>query len=112
MEGKLIVITSSDQLSAIDGDIIDCLSYAIDIHILKTSHMVCESDNVLFHKYSHNNDTSRRVIFINVNMEQEFKEMEELYYKESRRTMHPCPSDPYDRFKWFCPVCYKDFHNM
>ena len=67
MEGKLIVITSSDQLSSIDGDIIDCLSYGIDIHILKTSHMVCESDNVLFHmyrneikqvfhKYSRNND--------------------------------------------------------
>ena len=123
MEGKLIVITSSDQLSSIDGDIIDCLSYGIDIHILKTSHMVCESDNVLFHKYrkeikevfhkySRNNDTSSRVIFIDVDMEHDIKEMEEFYYKESRRTMHPCPSDPYQMFKWFCPVCYKDFHNM
>ena len=123
MEGKLIVITSSDQLSAIDGDIIDCLSYAIDIHILKTSHMVCESDNVLFHmyrkeikevfhKYSRNNDTSSRLIFINANMEHEFKMMEKFYYKESRRIIYPCPSDPFDRFKWYCPICYKDFHNM
>ena len=112
MEGKLIVITSPDQLSTIDGEIIDCLAHGIDIYILKTSHMVCESDNVLFYKYSHNNDTSSRVIFINSNMENEVKWMEDFYYKESRRTMHPCPADPYDRFKWYCPVCYKDFQNM
>ena len=108
----MIVITSHDQLSAIDGEIIDCLSYGIDIYILKTSHMVCESDNVLFYKYSRNNDTSSRLIFINANMEHEFKMMEKFYYKESRRTMYPCPSDPFDRFKWYCPICYKDFHNM
>ena len=29
----MIVITSHDQLSAIDGEMIDCLSYGIDIYM-------------------------------------------------------------------------------
>ena len=112
MEGRIVVITSHDELTAIDGDIIDNLSYGINIYILKTSHMVCESDKVMFTKYIHNNDTSSRVIFINDSMEHEFKMMENDYYTESRRTMYPCPSDPFDKFKWYCPICYKEFHNM
>ena len=111
MDGRIVVITSSEELTAIDGDILDNLSYGIDIHIMKTNHMVCESDNVRFTKYIHDKDTSRRVIFIPDSMKHEFKMIENVYYNESRRSMYPCPSDPFDRFKWYCPLCYKEFHN-
>ena len=112
MEDKMVVITSDDQVWGITADIIDCLSYSIDIHILKTSHMMCESDKVLFQKYANNNEKSIRVIFINSNLENEFREMEKYYYKESRRSLYPHPSDPFDKFKWHCPICLKKFHKM
>ena len=112
MEGRIVLITSHDELVAIDRDIVDNLSYGIDIYILKTTHMLCESDNAMFTKYIHNNDTSRRVIFIHESMEHELKMMENDYYTESRLSMYPCPSDPFDKFKWHCPICYKEFHKM
>ena len=112
MEGRIIVIKSHTELSAIDRYIIDDLSYGINIYILKKSHFVCDSDNKLFTKYINNNDTESRVIFITDNMEEELKMMEDDYYHDSRETMYPKPSDPFDRFKWYCPICHKNFSDM
>ena len=107
MEGRLVVIKSSEELTSIDGDILNDLCYGIDIHILSTNHMVCEGDNVMFTNYIHNNDPSVRVIFIPDCMINEFKIIENTYYTESRRGM-----DPLDRFKWYCPLCRIEFDTM
>ena len=104
MEGRLIVIRSSEDLTSIDGDILNDLSYGVDIHILSTNHMVCEGDNVIFTNYIHNNDPTVRVIFIPDCMINEVTIMEDTYYTESRLSM-----DPLDRFKWYCPLCRRGF---
>ena len=109
MDWRKAIIKSSE---AIDGDILNDLSYGIDIHILSTNHMVCEGDNVMFTKYIHNNDPSVRVIFIPDSMKHEFKMIENVYYTESRRGMDPCPRDPLERFKWYCPLCGIEFDTM
>ena len=107
MEGHLVVIKSSKELTSIDGDILNDLCYGLDVHILSTNHFTCEGDQVTFTNYIDNIDTSKRVIFIPDSMIDEFRTVEDVYYTESRRT-----SDPLDRFKWFCPVCNIEFHNM
>ena len=112
MEGRKVVIKSSEELTSIDGDILNALCYGLDVHILSTNHFTCEGDEVIFTNYINNNDTSKRVIFIPDNMKNEFRTVEDTYYTESRRTMEPCPSDPLDHFKWYCPVCHIEFHNM
>ena len=53
-----------------------------------------------------------RVIYITDNMIDDFETIESVYYSESRETMQPCPSDPLDHFKWYCPLCKIDFDNM
>ena len=109
MEGHLIVIKSSEELTSIDSDILNALSYGIDIHIFSTNHMVCESDqdNVIFTNYIHNKDPSVRVIFITDCMINEVKIIEDVYYTQSRLTV-----EPLERFKWHCPLCGKQFHTM
>ena len=54
MQGRVVLIKSSAELTAIDGAILDTMSYGIDIHILKFNHMVCESDSVMFTNFIHN----------------------------------------------------------
>ena len=112
MEGRQVVITSSEEVKSIDGEIMNDLYYGINIHILSTNHRACEGDNVLFNNLIHNNDPLVRVIFITDIMIREFRIMEDTYYTESRRGMDPCPRDPLDRFKWYCPVCRMEFDNM
>ena len=107
MEGRILVINSSEDLSSIDGEILNALCDGLDIHILSTNHMVCEVNQVMFTNYINNNDTSKRVIFIPDSMIDEFRTIEHVYYTESRETM-----DPLDRFKWHCPVCHVEFDNM
>ena len=53
------------------------------------SYGVCESDNVMFTNFIHNNDPSIRVIFIPDSMIHEFRIIENTYYTESRRGMDP-----------------------
>ena len=60
----------------------------------------------------HNNDPMVRVIFIKDILKHEFKIMENTYYHESRRSRHPCPQDPLEKFIWQCPVCGLEFDNM
>ena len=107
MEGRIVVIKSSEELTSLDGEILNVLCYGLDVHILSTNHITCEGDQVTFTNYINNIDTSKRVIFITDSMIDEFRTVEDVYYTESRRT-----SDPLDRFKWFCPVCNIEFHNM
>ena len=113
MEGVVCVINSSDDLTAIDSQILNNLSSGVAIYILKLSHMVCENSNsALYKKFINNKEHYRKVIFINEHMEHEFKIVENVYFEESRSTMYPCPADPMDKFKWVCPYCDKKFKNM
>ena len=107
MDGRKVVITSSDEVKYIDDEIMNDLCYGLDIHILSTNHRACEGNNVLFNNLIHNNDPLVRVIFITDIMKREFRIMEDTYYTESRRGR-----DPLDRFKWYCPVCRLEFDNM
>ena len=91
MQGRVVLIKSSAELTAIDGAILDTMSYGIDIHILKVNHMVCASDSVMFTNFIHNKETSRRAIFIPDTMENDMKIIENVYFTESRRNMSPCP---------------------
>ena len=112
MEGRRIVIESSEELNLIDGEILNALCYGIDVHILSTRHVTCEGDQVTFTNYINNCDVYKRVIYITDNMIDEFETIESVYYSGSRQTMDPCPSDPLDHFKWYCPLCKIDFDNM
>ena len=112
MEGRIIVIKSSEELTSLDGDILNMLCYGLDIHILSMNHFTCEGDQVSFTNYINNKDRSKRVMFIPDSMINELRMVEDTYYTESRLSMEPCPTDPLDRFKWHCPVCNIEFHNM
>ena len=113
MEGSKIIIRSNDDITSIDTAILDNLSEGVAIYVMKISHMVCENaDNAVFHVFTHNLEHFRKCIFVEDIMVNELKIVENVYYNESRRTYYPCPSNPMARFKWLCPFCDRQFHEM
>ena len=108
MEGTMIQINSSADLTAIDNIILDNLYNGVAIYVLKFSHIVCEnSDTVLYNNFINNKEQCRKVLFIGDHMENELKIVENIYFHESRRT-----TGPLDKFKWLCPFCQKKFKKM
>ena len=107
MEGRMVMITNSAELNAIDRDILNDLCYGIDIYVLNVNHVVCSSDTGHFDSIIHNEKATIRVIFISANMVNEMKIIEEVYYSESGETL-----DPLDRFRWHCPVCQLHYDDM
>ena len=108
MEGRMVMITNSAELTAIDGDILNDLCYGIDIYVLNVNHVVCPSDTGHFDSIIHNEKATSRVIFISANMVKEMKIIEEVYYTESGDPF----LDPLDRFRWYCPVCKCHYDDM
>ena len=90
----------------IDGDILNDLSYGIDIHVLSNNH-VCAGDTGIFDNFIHNENPTIRVLFISANMVNEMKIMEDVYHNESSESL-----DPLDCFRWYCPVCQLHYDDM
>ena len=113
MEGRVCIVRSPGDLSAIDKDLLNDLCHGLDIHILNVTHITeCDVDRDRFETLINNNDRQIRIIFIPLNMVEQFKITESTFYEESRRTFDPCPSDPLQTFKWHCPTCSKAFYDM
>ena len=113
MEGRVCIVRSHGDLSAIDKELLNDLGHGLDIHILKVTHITeCDGDRAKFDTLIHNNDRQIRIIFIPVDMVEQFKITESTFYEESRLTLYPCPSDPLEKFKWHCPTCSKAFYDM
>ena len=113
MEGRVCVVRSHSELSAIDKELLNDMCHGVEIYILKDTHITkCGGDRSRFNTLIRNNDRSLRIIFIPVDMVEQFKIVESTYYEESRRNFYPVPGDPLDHFKWYCPTCSKAFHDM
>ena len=113
MEGRVCVVRSHGELSAIDKELLNDLCHGLDIYILKDTHITkCDGDRAKFNTLIRNNDRSMRIIFIPVDMVEQFKIVESTYYEESRRTLYPVPPSPLEKFKWHCPTCSKAFYDM
>ena len=111
MEGRVCIVRSYGDLSDIDKDLLNNLCHGLDIHILKVNH-ITECDGDYFNTLILNNDRQIRMIFIPVDMIEQFKIVERTYYEESRRNLYPVPGDPLEKFKWYCPTCSKAFYDM
>ena len=113
MDGRQVVIKKSEEINYIDHFIMNDLCHGLNIYIVNAKHLrTCKGNKELFNKVIHNNDPMVRVIFIKDILKHEFKIMENTYYHESRRSRHPCPQDPLEKFIWQCPVCGLEFDNM
>ena len=113
MEGRVCVVRSHSELSAIDKELLNHLCRGADIYILKDTHITnCGGDRARFNTLIRNNDRWLRIIFITVDMIEQLKIVESTYYEESRRNYYPVPGDPLEKFNWHCPTCSKAFYDM